>query len=772
MEATVLAAVIAGLIAWTEVAQGSPPPLRVVLASGQRAADGVGIASFGEVRARTARDVTFLGDSSAIVVRTADSTVRVLAATGDPLPAPLQGSYNVVASPTVNAAGVVAFGATLNVSGSSVAGAFLYEGAGPRLAVATGFLPGRLTLNGSGDLAYARGQTIYLWRRSTGEQVRVADLPEPGTGLRRGRLRGPLALSDDRVIAFAADERERGAPGGGVFVWEPGAGVRAVARVGDTIAGLQITRDDRSVVAMNGAGVLAFTAQTNQGIAVFRHVVATRETTLVATDADVDGRRLRAARTFVAVDPAGLVIFQVQASGGRRAIVAAGGAVLAVTALGAVEFAAGSPTPGGVVWVRDGILEGFAGPVLTPVDARLAPGLALSGPRLAGGTLVCQANRRALYRLRRGRAEPVLWDGATVDGFGRIGEIGAYDVQGEALVVQASNPEFTASVLLLARGGHVRKIAADGDPLSPLGSLSTVGSPAAVTVARRALLFDGTITGLDGVSLPALFRVDRVGRPARILLRAGDRAPGLETFASLAWLPFPDAPHPLFLAELSAGQTGVFVIRGWRMTRLVVEGEGMGPLERLADIDVSGGRLRFTTVNADDGRSVALYTARMRGVPRIRRIASTGESAPDGGTFGVFTLVRGGGDLFRATVEPGGAALFRGTRTLRRVVSESDAVAGGGNVGGIDQVATGGRLLGYEGTRVTAAGAAEAGVFVVRGGRIRSVFTYVAVTPLGGQIDFATSRPTADGGFIVAATLTPSATAREALLATGPLRDR
>src|SRR5262245_39756325 len=89
------------------------PALRVLFASGDRAADGFGVATIGSPQAREADDVVFAGRSGAVVLGR-DGMFVVLAATGDPLPPPLSGTFNDFVPPALTASGDVVFAARVN----------------------------------------------------------------------------------------------------------------------------------------------------------------------------------------------------------------------------------------------------------------------------------------------------------------------------------------------------------------------------------------------------------------------------------------------------------------------------------------------------------------------------------------------------------------------------------------------------------------------------------------------------------------------------------
>src|SRR5438876_9298673 len=108
---------------------------------------------------------TFLGGTSAVLA-TSGGVSTVVARTGDPLPAPLDGTLNQLSSRVViNDDGVVAFGATLN-SRLVSEGPFLFlherDGLVP-VTDGTALLDGAVRdLNREGDLLYTTGRTA-IW---------------------------------------------------------------------------------------------------------------------------------------------------------------------------------------------------------------------------------------------------------------------------------------------------------------------------------------------------------------------------------------------------------------------------------------------------------------------------------------------------------------------------------------------------------------------------------------------------------------------------------
>src|SRR5439155_12166130 len=178
----------------------------VLVMTGDAARDGERLDSISAPSA--SRDtVTFLGGTSAVLA-TSGGVSTVVARTGDPLPAPLDGTLNQLSSRVViNDDGVVAFGATLN-SRLASEGLFLREREGVvPVTDGTALLDGAVRdLNREGDLLYTTGRTaIWLWSRSARKAVALVGRGglAPGGGSFELLSSRPV-LNDSGLVAFVA----------------------------------------------------------------------------------------------------------------------------------------------------------------------------------------------------------------------------------------------------------------------------------------------------------------------------------------------------------------------------------------------------------------------------------------------------------------------------------------------------------------------------------------------------------------------------------------
>src|SRR2546426_7446938 len=178
----------------------------VLVMTGDAARDGERLDSISALSA--SRDtVAFRGGTSAVLA-TSGGVSTVVARTGDPLPAPLDGSFNQLSSRVViNDDGAIAFSATLN-SRLASQGLFLREREGlVPVTDGTALLDGALTdLNREGDLLYTTGRTaIWLWSHSTRKAVRLVARGDPAPGGGSFEFLGSRpVLNDSGVVAFVA----------------------------------------------------------------------------------------------------------------------------------------------------------------------------------------------------------------------------------------------------------------------------------------------------------------------------------------------------------------------------------------------------------------------------------------------------------------------------------------------------------------------------------------------------------------------------------------
>jgi hypothetical protein len=104
---------IAGIVIALASSRPAAADLDVLLKSGDVAPDGRVLSEFASPLASSKTKVAFLGVTSAVITESG-GTFTTVAKTGDPLPAPLAGTFNAFFDPVINDGGNVAFRASLN----------------------------------------------------------------------------------------------------------------------------------------------------------------------------------------------------------------------------------------------------------------------------------------------------------------------------------------------------------------------------------------------------------------------------------------------------------------------------------------------------------------------------------------------------------------------------------------------------------------------------------------------------------------------------------
>src|SRR5207245_2025300 len=235
----------------------------VLVMTGDAAVDGARLDSISAPSAG-GDTVIFLGGTSAVLT-TSGGASTVVARTGDPLPAPLDGTFNQLSSRVaINDDGVVAFGATLN-SRLATDGVFLLERGGlvPVTDGAT-LVSGEVAdLNRQGDVLYTiRRTALWLWRHSTRTAVRLVARGSPAPSGGSFDLFGRRAvLNDSGLVAFVAivnrlPGRPRSNDAVGVFTVDASRQVAALLPVRAT-GRVDARRFLRRTVAINAAGAVA-----------------------------------------------------------------------------------------------------------------------------------------------------------------------------------------------------------------------------------------------------------------------------------------------------------------------------------------------------------------------------------------------------------------------------------------------------------------------------------------------------------------------------------
>jgi hypothetical protein len=593
----------------------------VVFQAGDAAADGTRLDSIENPVPAGPSAVAFRGGTSAILLAQ-DGAFTVVARTGDLLPAPLVGAFNGFGDPVINDAGAIAFRAGLN-SPSGAAGVFLWE-AGTFLQVgrATGLAVG---INAGGDVLLRARNAINLWSRVARTNGRVVDrrsaVPGGGRFVRFGRR---AVVNDAGTVVFQAEARPTtGSSRGvrGIYLSRVGAGPTLVAREGDQspIPGgvygrfRLLLREPGEAVAINADGTVAFTAPIEVGRAKTFAVLVHEPpdaTRVVAQIGDIVGGALLTGipADYVGIDTEGRVVFKgCTGPDDCRLIRAAEGTLVPLTnnierltSGGTVVHTAGFPSrlpdSGRVVW-RSGDdvtrFDGSVAPVLTATDVTpIGAGVLAGAPTTNdAGAVAFVAGRESVYLSGGGVTRSVVSSGDTLLGGGALRSFGVHAADGDRIALVGHEGD-GRTVIALAQGGTLAKVAADGDP-TPLGGTFEVGEES-IGVNAAGVVFAADVNG--GSAPGGIFRARPTGA-IEVVAREGARAPGGFAFEAFETLKT-DGSRVVFTADLTPRGRGLYATRGRRIVRIArtgkrIPGQGRRRIDEIGEFSASEGRVLF-----------------------------------------------------------------------------------------------------------------------------------------------------------------------------------
>ena len=718
-------ALLAAVILAQAVPAGAAP--QILLRSGDAAADGLRLDGFRLPVASSAGQVALLATTSGIL-REDGGVLSVVAKTGDPLPAPLQGTFGALANASIADGGAIAFAATLD-SPSAAAGIFV---AGPGGVVARVLQPGpvgavsidRPALNQAGDLIYGAASRLSFLASGSDTPVVVARRRAAAPGGGTFQRIGPAVVNNHGLVAFAADVR--GGPSG-IFTWDATSGIAVAAEEGEAspIPGASYgSFNGRDDVSIND-GQLAFVAALAGSAAagLFVRDLAGGVTTPLAKVGDLVGAEaLTDIRSgFVGLNSLGEVAFLGVFASGVKVVLASGGALSVLTADHGPQrsFAPRLGDGGEIAWLDDGSVAPYASGSVRRVAGRsgttpLGGGFSALLPSINGaGAVAFGVSRGALYLLAPGGARPVVEEGDQVQGFGTIASFGRVAFGGETLVFSALDPDGYEVIARVGDAG-ASKVVAAGDP-GPKGGILDLGDER-IAASGDAVVFSSTLS--SGTIPAALFTVD-AGAVERVA-RTGQRAARHARFASFADFAFLGR-GVAFAAGLSDGRIGIFLRRGRRTAPLALSGSrapGGGKLGAFGGLATSGPRLLFSANLLASATTTRLFLAQGG---RLRKVAGSDEAAPGGGLVGdllSFALATRT-PVFLASQMSGDStprALFSASgRSLVPLVRVGDPAPGGGAIAALDEVAATGAMVLVQ-AELTGAPAARALFEVPAGG--------------------------------------------------------
>lgn len=629
--------------------------LVVLLKSGDMAPDGRNLSSFGSPAAGTKTKAAFLGTTSAVITKSG-STFATVVKTGDPLPAPLSGTFNSFFDPTINDSGNVAFRASVNSTGAN-AGLFYCCDAGAivPIALAGGTLGGPVgvqdppEMNNLGDVVYKLGNNqLYLWIFASHTSVLLANsgTVSPGGGTFRTFNDRPV-VNDSQRVAFQADVS--GGPEG-IFVTAPSSSITACALEGapSPIAGGTFkTWATSGEVAINAGGKVAFTSNISQTgpdtSGVFLCDPSGPSVVTVAKEGDlVAGTPLTGFDDeFVGVDSAGDVAFEGQLGTTRRLVVKAGATLNGFSTItsSATDFAPRLPDIGRIIWRQGSSIlreEGTGTPVtvvsptdLTPIGVRINP----REPSINNLDVnIFRATQAVLYRLDHGALEAVATPGGPSPGVGTYAFIGAPAYHRSSLAFEAEDNGGLDSLIVLKKGNNPAIQAVRNTDPAPGGGTFDLGS-GVLDVTGSTVLFASSVSG--GTATGGLFGKNTHSGTVNTVALEGDAAPSGGFFSTFVAV-HPAGHETAFVATLDTAATGIFITSSSGPTQIVREGDvlpgtGGGTLSQLGAVAVNGKRVAFTGSvtggTVADGIFLWNHGA-------LARLVSEGDPAVGGATFG------------------------------------------------------------------------------------------------------------------------------------------
>ncbi|HZP41969.1 MAG TPA: hypothetical protein VFD84_10735 [Candidatus Binatia bacterium] len=588
----------------------------------------------------------------------------VVARSGDPLPAPLAGTFGNLSSPVINDAGAVAFRATLNGDGETTG--LFYASAGTVQLVERS--TGPFDLNNAGDIVFRQGGALYRWRAGTG---RTLILPARAT-LPSGRLRalrGTPILGDGGHVALVADlQRTSRSPrtARALVTIAPDGTVTVIAvdRDGSPAGTSYDIRTNGTPISVNAGGQVAFATRIrNAGWGVFVYTPGAATVATIAKTGDVvDGTRLTdGGIRYVGIDSLGTLTFHGRFEAGGvtagRLVRASGGAFTTLAVDEGGLFAPRLTETGHVVWSRAGRVFLYDGAVttvaatsdVTPIGTGFVPGHPSVND---GGVTAFVSTREALYAFDAAAPAPLLSSGHVLPASGPIVDIGAHAARDGMLAVYATTENRRALLLEERRGEFVEVVYSGAG--TPAGGTFALDRDT-VDVFGGGAVFASSID--DGPIAYGAFRVTFDGR-VETLAKNGDRAGGRSVVDDvLAVAAYGQGAVILAGVSDDSGGTGIFVVTkpGRRLRPVAVTG-GRTPL---------GGRWDSFEAPVTRGNRVVFAATILRG----RSPSALFSWTPRGGVVPLAVQGRRARDRQRMGLRRSDAMLFSPYAVARGIVA-------------------------------------------------------------------------------------------------------
>lgn len=489
----------AALVVWATTAAPVDGAVTTLLRQGARATDGAVLTSFDELLAATPDGLVFRTSSDAIFV-VEDGGPRLVVASGDPLPAPLTGSFGGLRGPVVTESGRIVFYARLRGAEES-RGLFAADAGGIVLLTSEVRAPRELLgANDAGQVLYRRND-LLLWSADRG----VTEVVARRASVESGRISGILSASLGASGTVAAVVRVRAKPTRtAILRWDAGTLSTVATHPSTPVPSTAVGPDGR----------IAFTQPAGGDPSVQR---AGEPAAPIATVGElVDGAPVTGLRhELVAVDGADRVAIVADLPTGPAVVRADGATLTRLTAAptgGAIHWARGIADDGGVAWRDEQRVVRALGDVQQIADFETAGETWLPDTvaMSASGILVVGASRDGVYRLRDGAVAPVVRRGDVLDDVGRVETIGTVAAGEGTIGVAVYADDDTRALLVAPRDAPVRPALVE-PPDVELPRLDSTSAVFDVGRGRAVLVAEADRGRTELLEL-------RPGRPARRLL--------------------------------------------------------------------------------------------------------------------------------------------------------------------------------------------------------------------------------------------------------------
>lgn len=510
-------------------------------------------------------------------------------------------------------------------------------------------------INDVGDIAFTADIGIFMKSGSTITRIAALGDPSPDGGT-YVFFSGPLINHNKQVVFVALTSI-----GSGIFASNNGGAAFKIAATGDISPFGQIFFFNflPAPIAQNDAGQVAFSALTSGTSGVFLWTNGTL-TLPVADNTPVGGGGTLFSTNLVSINNTGDIAFEgsVNTDSDQVLLLYSGGVITQLTHTGEVVSGGNTFAACNAPWVNASRQVAFLGHL----------------NESSGGVFVVQSNAQLLRVAEAGdpfNGTPVYVDQSPMAGFNKRGTAGIF-----ALTFPGDY-----GVFLGTRTG-TKLVTHIGDPVPGGAALTSFFGPVLNDNDQIAML----ATPSNGI--PTLLTGDTNGM-AR-LVTVGDSSPDGGIFTSLLQPAMNNLGQVAFPANTSGGaQSGVFLAANGQITEVFNQHATAPGFGEVGPPQAAGlndrGQVVFVSAPVS-GNTLFLFSQ-----GAFTRVASTGDTAPGGGTFTTFFFNQGDGPfinhrgdvVFGASTSIGQGVYLFSQGQLKRLAGTGDTMPGGGTLTGV-----------------------------------------------------------------------------------------